>query len=225
MTIMTSLATSSKEPSSSTRRNLSFYEKAVGMLLAAGAAAPAADAAIVHWEGSGVTDTGNFTPSVTVGLKIGTQFGSTAYGFVKGVGSLSLPADALSGFFRASSAPTVSGVGHVFGSVGGQINFVAGTSLQNNAVFSSDNLFAFSFTSTAVNGGAPVYGWGQLDVPSSNTPTTTTIVAWAYDDTGHSIELGVIPEPSNIALLAAGAVGGVACFHRHRNRRKQPPAA
>jgi len=221
---MTSLATSSKERSSTDRRNFSFYEKAVGMLLAAGAAAPAADAAIVHWEGTGVTDTGNLAPSgETVSLTIGTAFASTAYGFVKGIGALSLPTDALSGFFRASSAPTV-GAGNAFGSAGGQVDFFSGTSFRNNAIYTSDNFFAFSFTSGAVNGGAPVYGWGQLDIPTGFT-NEGTIVAWAYDDTGASIQLGAIPEPSNLALLAAGAVGGAACFHRHRNRRKQPPAA
>lgn len=226
---MTSLSTSSKEQSSAYSRNFSFYEKAVGMLLAAGAAAPAANATIVHWEGSGVRDTGNLAPSgSTVGLEIGTQFGSGAYGFVQGIGALSLPSDSLAGFFREATAPTVGLVGGEFDPPGGKLVFAVsstGASPSHNATFSNDNLFAFSFTSGAVNGGSAVYGWAQLDAPSSDPFAGATIVAWAYDDTGASIQLGAIPEPSNIALLAAGAVGGIACFHRHRNRRKRQPAA
>lgn len=216
----TSLPTADTEAAAATP-GLSFYEKTAGVLLALGAVGTtAADAEIVHWQGAGVIDTGNLAPSGSVvSLQIGTTNASVAYGFVKGIGNLSLPNDSLAGFFRQAGAPTV-GSGNTFGSPGGEALFISESTLQNGATFSADNLFAFSFTSGAVNGGNPVYGWARLDIPLGNAFAGTLITEWAYDDTGASIALGAIPEPSGLALLAAGAAGGAACFHRFRSRRR-----
>lgn len=198
------------------------------MLLAATAVTTIADAVVVHWQGAGVTDTGNIAPSGSVvSLQIGTYHASGAYGFVKGIGGLALANGTLAGFFRQSAGLDV-GSAKVANFTPGTnyLNFVTNSSnLVNNAVASSDNIFAFSFTSSAVNGGNRVYGWAQVDVSSSDPFGSSTIVAWAYDDTGAAITLGAIPEPSGLALLAAGAAGGFACFHRFRKRRRPDKAA
>ncbi len=63
------------------------------------------------------------------------------------------------------------------------------------------------------------YGWIHIDVPSSGY--TYNIDGWAYDDTGKSIMAGqtvtVVPEPSSLALFAAGA----AALSARKLRRKK----
>jgi hypothetical protein len=80
------------------------------------------------------------------------------------------------------------------------------------------------FTESGVNGGAAMYGWVQFTkdagIPSGN-PTGITIVDWAYDDSGASITAGAgaVPEPSSLALLAAGAMG--LCVRRGRAKLRK----
>ncbi len=52
------------------------------------------------------------------------------------------------------------------------------------------------------NGGGPYYGWlqVQLDVNGRNF----TVLQFAYDDTGNSIEAGMNPEPGTAILLGLG---------------------
>jgi hypothetical protein len=65
-----------------------------------------------------------------------------------------------------------------------------------------------------------VYGWA--DVTLNNLDGTTnglpvyTLHGFAYDDTGAPIAAGAIPEPSSIALLAAGAAGVLALKRRRK---------
>jgi hypothetical protein len=60
--------------------------------------------------------------------------------------------------------------------------------------------------------GANNFGWVQLNI----NPTTlaTTIVDWAYENTGASLQAGIVPEPTGVSLLAAGAVGMAAWRRR-----------
>ena len=60
------------------------------------------------------------------------------------------------------------------------------------------------------------YGW--IDVEIDEDVTTLTVHSWAYAETqDEAIELGMIPEPGTLAMLAAGA-GGLLAWRR-RNRR------
>jgi hypothetical protein len=68
------------------------------------------------------------------------------------------------------------------------------------------------FSEASVNGGNPVFGWVQISKtvagePPRGGPTGITFVDWAYEDSGAGIGTGLLPEPSSLALLAAGAVG------------------
>jgi hypothetical protein len=85
------------------------------------------------------------------------------------------------------------------------------------------------FTESGVNGGNPVFGWMQISKtvdgePPRGGPTGITFVDWAYDDTGAAIAAGAttVPEPSSLALLAAGAVGLLARRGYVKLRREEP---
>lgn len=58
------------------------------------------------------------------------------------------------------------------------------------------------------------FGWIRVNI--DNVAGTFRIVDWAYEsEAGVGIEAGAIPEPSSLALLAAGAVG-VATIRRRK---------
>jgi hypothetical protein len=48
-----------------------------------------------------------------------------------------------------------------------------------------------------------------------NYPDKITVIDWAYEDSGAAIHAGAVPEPSSLALLAAGAAG-VSAFRRRK---------
>jgi hypothetical protein len=80
------------------------------------------------------------------------------------------------------------------------------------------------FREPGVNGGATMYGWVQISKaiagePPATGPTGITFVDWAYDDTGAPIAAGNVPEPSSLALLAAGAIGLLVRRGRAKLRR------
>jgi len=52
------------------------------------------------------------------------------------------------------------------------------------------------------NGGVPNYGWLQLQFDLNGT--NFTVLQFAYDDMGNSIETGLNPEPSTAILLGLG---------------------
>ena len=86
------------------------------------------------------------------------------------------------------------------------------------------------FTEAGVNGGNPMYGWVQISKtvagePPRGGPTGITFVDWAYDDTGAAIAAGAtnVPEPTSLALLAAGAVG--LCMRRGQAKLRRSDSA
>lgn len=64
--------------------------------------------------------------------------------------------------------------------------------------------------------GDPHYGWIELDLASMSQ---LTVVGWAYEtDPGQEIQVGAVPEPSSLAVLACGAAG-VLSMRRRRTQR------
>ena len=62
------------------------------------------------------------------------------------------------------------------------------------------------------NSNAVYYGWMNVTVVGANTTSTDpnvrfTLNSYAYDNTGGSIPVGAVPEPSTYALLGIGAIG------------------
>ena len=88
-----------------------------------------------------------------------------------------------------------------------------------------DNL-SLSASCTPVTGD---YGWIRLSLAGfgqdgiltdpildpSGIPKQLTVVDWAYEDSGAAIRAGSVPEPSSLALLAAGFMG-LAAFRRRK---------
>ena len=96
----------------------------------------------------------------------------------------------------------------------------------------SSGYMGIRFTEAGVNGGAPMYGWVQIAKTVTGEPprggaTGITFVDWAYDNSGAGIAAGVtgVPEPSSLALLAAGAIGVSARRGRVTLRRSESTAA
>jgi hypothetical protein len=66
----------------------------------------------------------------------------------------------------------------------------------------------FRFDPNGVAGVQTWYGWMHISAGSDSSPFANgTVIDWAYDNTGTGIQVGSVPEPSSIALLAMGAVG------------------
>lgn len=88
------------------------------------------------------------------------------------------------------------------------------------------------FTDPTTNGGNPVYGWVQISKtvagePPVGGPDGITFVDWAYDNTGSAIAAGdtgasPVPEPTTLALMAAGAVGILVRRGRVKLRPSEP---
>lgn len=90
------------------------------------------------------------------------------------------------------------------------------------------------FSEASVNGGNPVYGWVQISKtiagdPPRGGPSGITMVDWAYDDSGAAIAAGdtgasPVPEPTSLALMAAGAIGVLVRRGRVKLRRSETAA-
>ena len=85
---------------------------------------------------------------------------------------------------------------------------------------SGTNYIGFKFHNASA--GALNYGWAEVNIGSLD------VVQWAYENTGAPIMVGAVPEPSALALLAAGAAGLLAYRRRpgspepQRQERTQP---
>lgn len=51
----------------------------------------------------------------------------------------------------------------------------------------------------------PFYGWMRVNF--SNSGNEGAIIDWAYEDSGSSITVGAVPEPTSLALLGLSALG------------------
>lgn len=76
--------------------------------------------------------------------------------------------------------------------------------------------FGFRFDLENESGsGAPagtiVYGWAEMERISASEGR---LLQWAYDDSGAGIQVGAIPEPGTLGMLALGAAGLVALRRR-----------
>jgi hypothetical protein len=76
----------------------------------------------------------------------------------------------------------------------------------------SEGYIGFRFTNDASAG--PYYGW--MRATFTNNSSGGVIHDWAYENTGSSITVGSVPEPSRAMLLFVGFVTLISC----RRRRK-----
>jgi hypothetical protein len=73
-----------------------------------------------------------------------------------------------------------------------------------------EGYIGFKFTTNSSAG--PYYGW--MRVVLSNTASTGLVKDWAYENSGASILVAAVPEPSVFAVLLIGGAGF--CFRRRR---------
>jgi hypothetical protein len=107
----------------------------------------------------------------------------------------------------------LSGAGIAFESANGTVDGM--TAFSSSLVLANgDNYYGFSLPT----GSTPLYGWlsaTTVNLVGPNLPTFT-LTGYAYENTGASIQVGTVPEPSAVtmALLA----GSAAVWRRRRNR-------
>ena len=93
--------------------------------------------------------------------------------------------------------------------VGPALNFLTGYAGSESHVgngagqFGSGSTGYIGFKFFTNENAGPCYGW--MKVVLANDGTTGLIREWAYDDSGSSITIGLVPEPSSIASLLLGA--------------------
>jgi hypothetical protein len=116
---------------------------------------------------------------------------------------------------KLTAGATISSSNSFAGGYPGPV-LTTGTTGPWTAASTGSDFLGVKFTEASVNGGNPVFGWVRITkgagVPANSTsvPSGITYVDWAYDDSGAAIAAGAgapTPEPSSLALLAAGAVG------------------
>jgi len=201
---------------------LAAYATLAGVVLAAPAMAPSADASIVY---SGVVNIN--IPSTTSGIYLnvvtGVFGGSTTPGWdVNPWASTSLeiwgnntasPNDGVLDNFTGGSAASVDNlpVGTIidgswnYGRTDGTVESTGPTAFVLN---SSNNIFGFRFLNESTS--QLDFGWARISLSATLAGQPRMIVEYAYENTGLGIAAGAVPEPSTMALLgvmAAGALG------------------
>jgi PEP-CTERM motif len=110
--------------------------------------------------------------------------------------------------------------GGVYENLAGNFNLPFGTLVSAAGTFGSgtmttlnlnsdNNWVGFRFQNEA-NGNQIEYAWFQIHIGASSIDPARAIIGYAYEDSGGSILVGQVPEPSTFALLgvmAAGALG------------------
>jgi hypothetical protein len=77
-----------------------------------------------------------------------------------------------------------------------------------NSTAGFNGLLGFKFRNNANTN--TFYGWMRVQTnpwTGGSTYAGGAVLEWAYDDTGLPVAAGVVPEPTSLALLAAGAAG------------------
>ena len=64
-------------------------------------------------------------------------------------------------------------------------------------------------------GGGTQYGWAELELINGVPTNTFTFKRYAYGMVGESVDVGQVPAPGALSVLALGAVG-LGRFRRHR---------
>lgn len=107
----------------------------------------------------------------------------------------------------------------------------SGATIDSSLTFDTEEEIAADWTTGGIGymgfrfspSGTPLYGWMRVQTGSGDPGNgggpgfPATVIDWAYEDSGAGITVGVVPEPSTIALglLSAGAVG-VAAFRKRK---------
>lgn len=70
--------------------------------------------------------------------------------------------------------------------------------------FNANNLIGFRFLNEST--GMVNYGWARIAVGATFNDPSRRIVDFAYENSGGSIMVGAVPEPSSLTLLAVGSL-------------------
>ncbi len=87
-----------------------------------------------------------------------------------------------------------------------------GTNIGPEITLNAANYFGFRFQNEAL-GNAINFAW--VEITFGGSFAERSITRYAYEDTGSGIQVGAVPEPSSLSVLALGAMGVLA---RRRNR-------
>lgn len=202
-----------------------FDKRWLGISMAAAGAAAAtesAEAAIQYFAPVG----GVNVPVTAIGVYINAQTGASATSYAA-VGGAPSPAMNLWGTtaFRAYWYPTASTDNRYVVSGADLANLAPNTLIDGASTYAASattlfstgafwnntagasGLIGFKFRNTANTN--TYYGWARLEVNpwAGGLYSGGKVIDWAYDDTGAGIGAGVVPEPTGLALLAAGAAG------------------
>lgn len=107
----------------------------------------------------------------------------------------------------AEVSPFLSAPGSGFSSTTDALAYLM-TSESNGGFYNATRYIAFYFDNNKVHN----YGWALVAGLDS---TRGSVIGWAYEDSGSSIKVGAIPEPSTYFLCGIGAFALVG----HRRRR------